>query len=38
MQAMVRGSLNKDLAAQIKDLGKTTENEQCLLRETSPQN
>lgn len=25
MQAMVRGSLNKDLAAQIKDLGKTTE-------------
>lgn len=25
MQAMVKGSLNKDLAAQIKDLGKTTE-------------
>ena len=25
MQAMVQGSLNKDLAAQIKDLGKTTE-------------
>ncbi|HHE8949886.1 TPA: phage minor head protein [Haemophilus influenzae] len=25
MQAMVRGSLNKDLAAQVKDLGKTTE-------------
>ena len=25
MQAMIRGSLNKDLAAQIKDLGKTTE-------------
>ena len=25
MQAMVPGSLNKDLAAQIKDLGKTTE-------------
>lgn len=25
MQAMVKGTLNKDLAAQIKDLGKTTE-------------
>lgn len=25
MQAMVKGALNKDLAAQIKDLGKTTE-------------
>lgn len=25
MQAMVKGSLNKDIAAQIKDLGKTTE-------------
>lgn len=25
MQAMVRGALNKDLVAQIKDLGKTTE-------------